>query len=101
MPPKYAVRLLPAAEADFREIIAYIVLDNPSAAAALAGLIEKRITSLSIYPFRGKIPDEENLSRIGYRYLVANNFLIFYTIDQRTVWIHRIIHGARDYLSLF
>jgi toxin ParE1/3/4 len=101
MPPKYTIRLLPAAEADFTEIIAYIALDNPSAAGTLAGLIEKKLAGLQRVPFRGKIPDEENLSRMGYRYLVVGNYLIFYTVEQHSVWIHRIIHGARDYLSLF
>jgi plasmid stabilization system protein ParE len=101
MPPKYTVRLLPAAEADFLEIIAYIALDNPTAAGALADSIEKTMTGLQNLPFRGKIPDEENLRRMGYRYLVVGNYLILYTVEAQTVWIHRIIHGVRDYLSLF
>ncbi len=101
MPPRYAVRLLPAAEADFKEAIAYIALDNPSAAGSLAKMIEKKLANLHSHPFMGKIPDEEHLARMGYRYLVVGNYLVFYTIERRTVWIHRIIHGARDYLPLF
>ena len=101
MPPKYAVRLLPAAEADLEEAIAYIALDNPSAAGSLAEMIEKKLANLHSHPFMGKMPEEEHLARMGYRYLVVNNYLFFYTIEQRTLWIHRIIHGARDYLPLF
>jgi len=37
---------------------------------------------------------------MGYRFLVVQNYLIFYTIEDRTIWVHRILHGARDYLSL-
>jgi toxin ParE1/3/4 len=98
--PKFAIRLLQAAEDDFREIVTYIALDNPSAAGALADRIEKSLSNLSVHPLLGKIPKEEELANIGYRFLVVQNYLIFYTIEGHTIWVHRIIHGARDYLSL-
>ena len=98
--PKYAIRLLRVAEEDLRGIITYIALDNPSAAAALANNIENRLSSLSSYPLLGKIPDEGELANMGYRFLVVQNYLIFYTIEERIIWVHRIIHGARNYVSL-
>jgi toxin ParE1/3/4 len=97
---KYTIRLLQAAEEDFKEIITYIALDNPSAAEAIAEKIEKSLSNLSTYPLIGKIPNEEELVTMGYRFLVVQNYLIFYTIEDHTIWVHRIIHGARDYLSL-
>ncbi len=100
MPSNDAIRLLPAAEADFKEIVAYIALDNPAAAEALAGLFEKKMKALQTFPFRGQADHEEDLRRMGYRYLIVGNYLLFYTVEQGTVWIHRLIHGARDYLSL-
>ena len=97
---KYTLRLLQAAEDDFQEIITYIALDSPSAAEAVADKIEKSLSTLSTYPFLGKIPPEEELANMGYRFLVVQNYLIFYTIEGHTLWIHRILHGARDYLGL-
>ena len=97
---KHTIRLLRAAEDDFRKIVTYIALDNPSAAQALAERIEKSLSHLSVHPFLGKIPNEEELASMGYRFLVVQNYLIFYTIEDCTIWVHRIIHGARDYLSL-
>ena len=97
---KYTIRLLQAAEEDFKEIITYIALDNPSAAEAVADKIENSLSNLSAYPLLGKIPDEEELANMGYRFLIVQNYLIFYTIEGHTIWVHRIIHGARDYLSL-
>src|SRR4030042_676393 len=97
---KYTIRLLQTAEDDFKEIITYLALDNPSAAEAIAEKIEKTLSSLSTYPFIGKTPNEEELANMGYRFLVVQNYLIFYTIEDHTIWVHRIIHGARDYLSL-
>jgi toxin ParE1/3/4 len=99
-PPKYAIRLLRAAEEDLRGIITYIALDNSSAAAAFADKIENRLSSLTSYPLLGKIPDEDELANMGYRFLVVQNYLIFYTIEKRVIWVHRIMHGARNYMSL-
>ena len=67
--PKYTIRLLQAAEEDFKEIITYIAIDNTSAAEAIADKIENSLSNLSSY-------------------------------EGHTIWVHRIIHGARDYLSL-
>jgi toxin ParE1/3/4 len=100
-PPKHAIRLLRAAEEDLKGIMTYIALDNLSAAAAaLADKIENRLSGLSSYPLLGKIPDEDELANMGYRFLVVQNYLIFYTIEERVIWVHRIIHGARNYMSL-
>lgn len=43
---------------------------------------------------------EEDLARMGYRYLVVGNYLVFYILGSDTILVHRIIHGARDYLAL-
>jgi toxin ParE1/3/4 len=98
--PKYTIRLLQAAQEDFKEIITYIALDNPSAAEAIADKIKKSLSNLSTYPLIGKIPNEEELATMGYRFLVVQNYLIFYTIEDQIIWVHRIIHGAREFLSL-
>ena len=97
---KYNVRLLRAAEDDLNEIVTYIAVDNKVTAESIAIRIEKNLAYLSHHPYLGKIPGEEELARLGYRFLVVQDYLIFYTIEEQTVWIHRILHGARDYLNL-
>lgn len=98
---EYSVRLLRIAEDDLMEIISYIAADRPSAAEKLATRIEKNLHLLSRNPHSGRIPNEEELLRVGYRYIVVENYLIFYTIEGKTILVHRILHGARDYLKLF
>ena len=98
--PKYTVRLLRVAEDDFNDIITYIAEENRAAAEMTATKIEKNLTRLSFYPHLGKTPKDEELKWLGYRFLVVENYLIFYTIEEQTILIHRIIHGARDYLNL-
>ena len=97
---KYQIRLLNIAEEDFTEIISFIAADNPTAADAIASDIEKNLELLSINPNLGRIPSEEELRSLGYRYLIVKNHLIFYTIEERTIFIHRILHGARNYKTL-
>ncbi|MGA9365492.1 MAG: type II toxin-antitoxin system RelE/ParE family toxin [Bacteroidota bacterium] len=98
---EYSVRLLRIAEDDLTEIVTYIAADRLSAAEALADKIEKNLNLLSRNPYLGRVPKEEQLARLGYRYVVVQNYLIFYTIEEQTIYVHRILHGARDYMSLF
>lgn len=99
--PEFKVRLLRIAEDDLTEIVVYIAADRVSAAETLVDKIEKNLSLLSKNPFLGRIPKEEELARLGYQYLVVQNYLVFYTIEGQTIYVHRILHGARDYLSLF
>jgi toxin ParE1/3/4 len=97
---KYQVRLLRVAEEDFIEIISFIAADNSTAAESIASKIEKHLELLSENPNLGRIPREEEIRTLGYRYLIVQNYLIFYTIEERTIFIHRILHGARNYKVL-
>src|SRR3989337_2091496 len=97
---KYQVRLLSIAEEDFTEVISFIAADNPTAADAVADKIEKNLELLSVNPNLGRTPREEEIRNLGYRYLIVQNYLIFYTIEEKIIFIHRILHGARNYKTL-
>jgi toxin ParE1/3/4 len=97
---KFQIRLLRIAEEDFTEIISYIAADNPDAADAIADKIEHDLELLAGNPNLGRIPREEEIKNLGYRYLVVHNYLIFYTIEAKTILVHRILHGARNYKTL-
>lgn len=99
-PSKFTVRLLSVAEEDLAEAIIFIAADNPAAALALADRIEKSLASLAAHPYLGRVPDDIDLMRLGYRYLVVDNYLIFYVVVAKDVLVHRIIHGAMDYHGL-
>ena len=96
----HEIRLLSIAEEDLLEIVTYIAIERPSAANAIADKIEKTLLRLTKQPFLGRVPNDENLSEMGYRHLVVDNYLIFYTDEEKTIWVHRILHGARDYTHL-
>jgi plasmid stabilization system protein ParE len=99
MPNEYEIHLLRIAEEDFNEIIAFIAQDNPVAAEDVASRIEKGLLRLTLHPLLGRIPNEPELAGAGFRYLVIDNYLIF-SVEDQTIFVHRIIHGARDYRRL-
>jgi len=71
-----------------------------NAANTLATKIEKNLELLSENPKLGRIPRDEEIRNLGYRYIIIQNYIIFYTIDEKTILIHRILHSARNYKSL-
>lgn len=98
--PKYVVRLLPVAESDLNEILQYIAADNLFAAERLAEKIDERLAQLSDLLHLGRVPRDRDLEDMGYRYLIADNYLVFYKVEESTVFIYRVLHGARDYKEL-
>ena len=96
----YQIRFLKIAEEDFTELVSYIAADNPTAADAIATKIEKNLDLLSQNPNLGRIPRDEEIRNLGYRYIIVQNYIIFYTLESKTIYIHRILHGARNYKSL-
>lgn len=97
---KYQIRFLKIAEEDLTEIVSYVAADNPNAANVLATKIEKNLELLSDNPKLGRIPRDEDIRNLGYRYLIVQNYIIFYTTEERTIIIHRILHSARNYKAL-
>lgn len=97
---EFSLRLLQLAEEDLTEIISYVAEDRPTAADSLLATIESNLVLLCAQPHLGRIPNDERLIRMGYRFLIVENYLIFYTIEQELILVHRLLHGARDYLHL-
>lgn len=94
---KYTPRLLGIAEQDLAEIITYIAADNLKAAEDLLAKFEKALHNLGEHPHIGRIPDDAELLRLKYRYLIVDNYQVYYVVERRNIIVHRIIHGARDY----
>ncbi len=100
MKAKCEVRLLPQAEEDFLEIIHYIAEDKPSAAEKMADRFEKVFLLLSENPMAGRTIRDNKLKLLQYRILVVEPYLLFYQIKNKTVFVFRILHGARDYINI-
>jgi len=94
------IRLLKVAEEDFTEIISFIAAENPKAAETTATKIEKNLELLLVNPLLGRVPRDEDIKILGYRYLIVSNYIIFYTIEEKTIYIHRILHSAQNYKAI-
>ena len=95
------IHISPLAKADMREIADYIrnELRNPSAALRTIQRIRETAEPLRRFPEMGTpllAAQQEHL----YRYLVCGNYLVFYHVGKRDVWIDRVLYGRRDYLAL-
>ena len=86
---------------DLEEIILYIAHDNKAAALKMHDLIIERAADLEVFPKRGRLVPDKKMSEIGFRMLVVEQYIAFYKIDGKTVHIHRVLHGARNYPLLF
>jgi len=95
----YHLQIFPTAEEDFEEIVDYISGERVSAARQFILKVETSLNNLVKFPLIGKIYEEVKIPHKGYRYIVVDNYLIFYKIENVSVNIYRIIHGARDYKS--
>jgi toxin ParE1/3/4 len=97
---KYKVRFLKIAEEDFTEIIEFIATDNPTAADKVATKIESNLELLSENPLLGRIPRDKEIRSLGYRFLIVQSYIIFCTIEYKTVYVHRILRGSRNCKSI-
>ena len=96
------LKISPQAINDIKEIKSYIrnALENPAAADRIASKIVKAYKSLKDSPYIGTPLDAKLNLITDYRVLISGMYLIFYRIEDDTVYIVRIIDGRRDYCRL-
>lgn len=97
---RYKVKIYPSAQRDLRDIADYLNTLSPSAALRYYDKLTEEIASLSTMPERCPRPRDLALAAKGYRYLIVENYLIFYVVSGGTVQIRRILYGRRDYRAL-
>lgn len=96
----YKVKIYPAAKQDFMDVIDYLNTLSKEAALRYYDLLTEQISSLSHLPERCPHPRDAALSLKGYRYLIVENYLVFYVVVGDTVQIRRILYAKRDYRTL-
>jgi toxin ParE1/3/4 len=88
------VRFTPKANSDLQSAVRYIAADSKRYARRWAASIRENCAKLGETPGLGA-PKRELGPDV--RMLVVGNYLIFYEIDENSVQILRIMHGARDW----
>ena len=96
----YEVIISDKAQADLREIFAYIAYGLQSRINATRQIdrIEKEIMSLSEMPERYKRYNREPWFSRNTHWVTVDHFCVFYQVDQSSGKVHvlRILFGGRD-----
>ena len=90
------------AQDDLAEIKQYITeeLGNPSAAISTVTKITASIRILRDYALAGATLASVTDVQSDYRFLGAGNYIIFYRVHGKDVFVDRILYGRRDYLRI-
>lgn len=100
----YDIHITNAARRDLLNAVDYIefVLKNPKAADELLDEIEKRINSLADFPEKFRLVDDTVLSSWGIRFIMVDNYLAFYIIDDKKnmVIIVRFLYQKSDWNAI-
>ena len=98
---EYRVDVSDPAEGDLRDIVRYISseLDAPITALNMLETIEEALSGLETFPQRHPKVRDERLAAMGYRILVIQNYMAFFTINEseNVVDVERILYGRRDW----
>ncbi|MBR4443882.1 MAG: type II toxin-antitoxin system RelE/ParE family toxin [Clostridia bacterium] len=90
----------PEARKDLISIRAYIrdELSNPTAARRVMDELRKAVEGLRSFPRRGRPLDAMIAVHTEYRYLVCENYCIFYLENDDSVVVIRILHQRQECL---
>jgi len=95
VPVLFKVEITPYAERDLEGIWDYIAQDNPGNACTFVLKIEEQIYSLEHSPERCPLIPENQILGTSYRHLIYGQYRTIFRISTDTIYILRIIHGAR------
>jgi len=100
----YQIHITSTAEHDLIQAADYIEfsLKNPDAAEHLLDAAAEQINSLSNLPERFRLVDDPVLASWGIRFVVINNYLAFYTINEekQMVIIIRFLYQKSNWSSI-
>ena len=95
MPAGYRVKYSKAAETDVDEIWTRIAADSAENATRFIRQLEKHIQTLERFPQRCPSIPENAAWGTSYRHLIEGGYRIIFRIAKKTVYIVRVVHGAR------
>ena len=98
----YQVHITSTAEHDIMRAADYIEFKNPDAADNLLDAATEQIGSLADLPQKFHLVDDPVLASWGIRFVIINNYLAFYTIDEekQTVIIVRFLYQKSNWTAI-
>jgi toxin ParE1/3/4 len=96
-----AHRVARRAEADLDDIWVYTAQESGSmdVATRLIDSITDRFYFLARFPYAGRLRDRD--LGVGTRSFPVGEYVILYCVEDENVFILRVVHGRRDFGTLF
>ena len=100
----YKLIVTKEAHSDIDEIASYIAKEfkNATSTASFLNDVEKSYRLIIDNPCIYALCTDERLHERGYRKVVIKHYLVLYRVDEadKTVYVVRVVYGARDYAKL-
>ena len=94
---EYDVKISPAAQNDFLEVAERIKLLPPEEASLSFDNIIKKTEILVKAPESCPSARDSQLRLRGYRMLTVDEYIYFFVINEKNVYIRRILYARRQY----
>lgn len=93
----YSIVYLPLALSDLQQVVDYIAyeLKAPQAAENFITNLDAAISRIEYFPMSAPSYKPDKRLKHDFRILVVENYLVFYTVLEDTVEIHRVIYAKR------
>ena len=96
--PEYRLEYSNTAAKDFEEIASLrLMAVGENASISLIRKIVASLDKLKIFPNLGISCQDKGSGLEDYRFVISDNYLCFYKVQGKTVYIHRILDGRSDY----
>ncbi|MDE5891380.1 MAG: type II toxin-antitoxin system RelE/ParE family toxin [Acetatifactor sp.] len=98
----YKIQYSAEALKDLDEIWEYILweLCNPDAAERVVTQMLDAIDALKEFPRQGPLLSSVAEVDSDYRFVISGNYMAFYRIVEKTVYVDRILYQGREYMRI-
>lgn len=97
----YSINVTETAKCDLREIAVNIakVACDVNIGLDFVNRIERHFMTLKDFPYAGSFPQDDVIRARGYRFLIYEDYLVFYTVNEQSkiVYIDAVFNAKADY----
>lgn len=95
------LRINPLVVLDLKEIRDFIAEDNPKKATEIIETLYEKFENLQLFPNIGADLSKRVHFRTNYKYIVWNDYIIIYKVNEVFVEIYRVISRYQDITRIF
>jgi len=97
---KLKIKVNPLAVKDIKEVKEYIREENIIAINKFTQILMDSIENLAEFPELGMELSKKIEIKTDYRYLIIDEYIIFYKFDYKYLYVYRILSSKRDYIKI-